>query len=85
VNSTDYDRYIEVKSFRGQPHFYWSANEKRVAEFLNENYFLYLVDLNLMENNAQAYEPTIIQNPAKKLLSEEWLIEPCSFKITHLI
>lgn len=44
-NSQGYNRYIEVKSYRGKPHFYWSANERRVAEALGENYYLYLIDL----------------------------------------
>lgn len=29
--SIEYDRFIEVKSFVGQPHFYWSKNEIEVA------------------------------------------------------
>ena len=80
-----YDRYIEVKSFRGKPHFYWSANEKRIAEVLGEDYFLYLVDLDKMGNESNEYAPTIIQNPANQLLGDGWLIEPDSFKITRIV
>ena len=80
--STEFDRFIEVKSFRGQPHFYWSSNEKRVAEVLGENYFLYLVDLSAVEQ--ENYIPQIIANPAITLLSDDWLIEPNSYRVTSL-
>ena len=83
-NSQNYDRYIEVKSYRGKPHFYWSANEKKVAEALGENYFLYLVDLSEMERNRVNYMPTIIADPAETLCSEEWMIEPDSYRITYI-
>lgn len=84
TNSLQYDRYIEVKSFRGNPHFYWSSNEKSVAEALGNNYFLYLVDLDSLEKNATEYVPFIISNPAEELFGSQWLIEPNSYKITHL-
>ena len=84
-SSSKYDRYIEVKSFRGKPHFFWSSNEKRVAEILGENYFLYLVDLEKLEEDANQYTPTIIANPAERLFKEEWLIEPDSFKVTRIV
>lgn len=83
-DSTEYDRYIEVKSFRGQPHFYWSSNEKRVAEVLGENYFLYLVDLSAIEQGKENYVPQIIANPAVNLCSGDWLIEPDSYRIVSL-
>lgn len=83
-DSMQYDRYIEVKSFRGNPHFYWSSNEKSVAEALGDNYFLYLVDLDSLEKNATAYVPFVISNPAEELLGSQWLIEPNSYKITYL-
>jgi hypothetical protein len=83
--SLHFDRYIEVKSFRGTPHFYWSANEKRIAEVLGENYFIYLVDLDKTEEDESEYTPTIIANPVKKLFEEEWLIEPDTYKITRIV
>lgn len=84
-NSADskcYDRYIEVKSFRGKPHFYWSANEKSIAEALGENYCLYLIDLSAMEKNRSNYIPQIIADPAKTLCSEDWMIKPDSYRVT---
>lgn len=83
-SSNYYDRYIEVKSFRGTPHFYWSSNEKAVATALEYSYYLYLVDLNKMEKSPNTYIPQIICNPAKELLNDEWLIEPDSYRITHV-
>ena len=82
--STSYDRYIEVKSFRGKPHFFWSSNEKRIAELFGENYFLYLVDLCAVEKSEEEYIPQIIQNPATNLNSDNWLIEPNSYFIQAL-
>lgn len=83
-SSATYDRYIEVKSFRGSPHFYWSSNEKRIAEALGENYFLYLVDLSAVEQNREGYTPQIIPNPAINLCSDDWLIEPNSYRIVSV-
>lgn len=82
--SRGYDRYIEVKSYRGKPHFYWSANERRVAEALGDNYYLYMVDLSAMEKNRIEYAPQIIVNPAQTLCSEDWLIEPDSYRVTYV-
>lgn len=83
-DSSTYDRYIEVKSFRGSPHFYWSSNEKRIAEVLGENYFLYLVDLSAIEQGDESYVPQIIANPAVNLCHNDWLIEPDSYRVIFL-
>jgi hypothetical protein len=58
--------------------------KKSVAEALGNNYFLYLVDLDSLEKNATEYVPFIISNPAEELFGSQWLIEPNSYKITHL-
>lgn len=79
-----YNRYIEVKSFRGQPHFFWSSNEKNIAEALGCNYYLYLVNLNELEKSPNTYIPQIICNPANDLFTDEWLVEPDSYRITYL-
>lgn len=79
-----YDRYIEVKSFRGSPHFYWSSNEKQVAEVLGDNYFLYLVDLAAVERDPENYIPQIIVNPAVTLCGDDWLIEANSYRVTYV-
>lgn len=84
IDSQSYNRYIEVKSYRGSPHFYWSANERRIAEALNTDYFLYLVNLSAMENDRNQYVPQIIRNPAQTLCADDWIIEPNSFLVTSV-
>lgn len=56
------DRYIEVKTFRGHPHFYWTENEIAAAHKYGEHYYLYLVDIDRVGDSG--YEPQIIPNPA---------------------
>lgn len=56
------DRYIEVKTFRGHPHFYWTENEIAAARKYGEHYYLYLVDFDRVGESD--YEPQIIPNPA---------------------
>lgn len=60
------DCFIEVKSYAGNPYFYWSRNEMDVSRIKGENYFLYLVDRNQFKN--LDYQPMIIQNPFKEVL-----------------
>ncbi len=61
------DKFIEVKSYSEKPYFYWSKNEIKVAKQEQDNYFLYLV--NRDEMNEQDYQPLIIQNPHKNILN----------------
>lgn len=56
------DRYIEVKTFRGHPHFYWTENEIAAARKYENHYYLYLVDMDRVGEHG--YEPTIIPNPS---------------------
>lgn len=70
-SSTTIDKLIEVKSYSGEPYFYWSQNEIRVAQEEQDNYFLYLV--NRDEINNHDYQPLIIQNPYKNVAnSSDW-------------
>ena len=65
------DKFIEVKSHSGSPYFYWSRNEMKVAEREQNNYFLYLVNRDEMDNND--YQPIIIKNPYKDILNnKDW-------------
>lgn len=65
------DKFIEVKSYSENPYFYWSKNEIEVAKQEQDNYFLYLV--NRDEINDLDYQPTIIQNPYKHFLNnQDW-------------
>lgn len=69
-NDTEYNRFIEVKSYKGDiPYFFWSRNEVKVAKLKKDKYFLYLIDRERMNNND--YEPLIIQNPYTRILKNE--------------
>lgn len=61
IHSTKLDRLIEVKTYRGEPHFHWSANEMNEAKLRMDHYYLYLVSYDHMRKDG--YHPIIIQNP----------------------
>lgn len=70
------DKFIEVKSYKGEiPYFYWSINEIKVAKQEKDNYFLYLV--NRDEINNHNYQPTIIQNPYKNVFQNNLWDKKC--------
>ena len=72
--SNEHDRFIEVKSFQGEPYFFWTRNEMNIARIKKESYFLYLVDRTKMKT-VDKYEPLMIQNPYLKFIktkSDEW-------------
>lgn len=79
-----HDRFIEVKSYSGDtPYFYWSRNEMEVASAKGERYFLYLVNLDLI--NRSSYEPTIIQNPYVAVLGgKEWQKTVDKYHVLHV-
>ena len=69
--SKEYDRFIEVKTYKGEPHFHWSRNEKDKASLLRDHYYIYLVDYNRMDQIS--YEPEIIQDPIERIFeSTDW-------------
>jgi hypothetical protein len=77
------DKFIEVKSYSGSPYFYWSKNEIKIAKQERNNYFLYLI--NRDEINQEGYRPLIIQNPYKNILGDDKWQKDCQnwkFKIT---
>lgn len=78
--SVQYNRFIEVKSFEGQPHFYWSKNEIEVATIYGDKYYLYLI--NAKKIAEPGYVPTIIRNPVKTVIeSDGWLMQPTSYLV----
>ena len=82
-DSSDYDRFIEVKAVSTSNSFYWSINELNTAKFKGKQYYLYLIDL--QKTSSKDYVPIIVNDPASGLFdSEEWLIEPQSFHIWHI-
>ncbi len=75
-----YDRFIEVKSFNGTPHFYWSKNEMERAGVLGLKYFLYIVDVSKID--VVGYTPIIVCNPMDNLAkSGEWLLQPNTYLV----
>lgn len=79
-NSIKHDRFIEVKSFQGTPHFYWSQNEIETAKLYEGRYFIYLIDAQKVDQ--EGYQPQIIQNPAESILnSENWIMSPTSYMV----
>ena len=77
------NRFIEVKTYRGKPHFHWSVNEIRVSKLRAEHYYLYLVDYDKVSE--PGYEPIIIQNPSEFFIdNEDWNITPESYLYEHV-
>ena len=50
------------------PYFYWSKNEIKVAQLYKNNYWVYLV--NREEMNNENYIPIMKQNPIKSILNK---------------
>ncbi len=70
-------RYIEVKAVPpSSMRFYWTANERKMAQLLKEFYFLYL--LPVLSNSAFDVDGLqIIQDPFLQVYQtrDEWLVE----------
>ena len=80
IESKKLDRFIEVKSYYGNPHFYWSQNEIEKAKLYEDKYFIYLIDASRVDE--PEYEPRIILNPAANILeSDEWILSPTSYMV----
>jgi hypothetical protein len=63
----DYDRFIEVKtSQQNEIHFYWTANEKRVAQEKTTAYWIYFIG-GLKEGYECDISPIAIQDPVKNI------------------
>lgn len=84
LESVEYDRFIEVKSFSKTPTFHWSRNEIDVARIKKDFYFLYLVDRE--QFSKEGYHPLIIQNPYKVIMENpsEWEKRVDSYSITKI-
>lgn len=78
--STSYDRFIEVKSYQGGVHFYWSENEIATAKLHGDKYYLALVDDSKL--SVPGYAPLFIRNPAGEILeTDAWILTPTSYLI----
>ncbi len=83
VGIEHYDRFIEVKCYIGEPHFYWSENEVDVARVKGEKYLLCLVDY--LKIGEEGYCPEYIRNPYEKIFSgEEWLLNTASYRVQKI-
>lgn len=67
--SVNNDRFIEVKSYNGQPYFFWSRNEIDIARIKKHEYYLYLVNRDKIDE--LGYIPIIIPNPYTEVLMNE--------------
>lgn len=65
LTSTTHDRYIEVKTYTGQPHFFLSQGEWAAARKHSSHYYIYLIDHSRIATTG--YEPLIIRDPANTL------------------
>ena len=80
---SDTKRFIEVKTYIGKTHFYWSKNEINISKLLSNQYYLYLVDYTKISN--EGYTPTIINNPYQNVfMNENWFKEVEKYKFTEL-
>lgn len=83
LGSLRHDRMIEVKGYGSTKAFHWSEGELAKARELRDLYWLYLVDLSLLQ--VQGYEPEMIQDPWAYFIEqnpEGWSSEPQSYKFT---
>ena len=81
VSSIFIDRLIEVKTHGAILEFYWSVNEISVAEKYADKYFIYLVDINRIDETG--YEPFMIRNPFENIFNDEdWIKENTTFKVS---
>ncbi|MGE1062426.1 DUF3883 domain-containing protein [Megasphaera paucivorans] len=79
-DSSDYDRFIEVKAISERNGFYWSSNEYEIAKLRGTHYYLYLIELSRI--NKDDYVPMILSDPASIImLSENWLVEPQTYHV----
>ena len=62
--------YIEVKSYSND-RIYISRNEISTSKRLKEDYYIYLVNINKI--NESEYIPDIIQNPYKNLIMNDMI------------
>jgi hypothetical protein len=76
-----YDRLIEVKSTQGStPTFVWTANEKRVATILGDQYWIYV--LLQFSPERPEIELLTIQNPVRQIRLGHLKLDALSFRAT---
>lgn len=82
-DSKTFDRFIEVKTYVGKPHFYWSKNEIEKARLMGDAYFIYLIDFQKIGH--KGYMPQCISNPIKNIIqTTEWMKTSQAFLVELL-
>lgn len=77
------DRFIEVKTFSGVPHFFWSSNEMEKARLLGRKYVIALVDDARLDDGE--YEPHFIADPYVTLRTAGgWELRPTSYEVNKV-
>ena len=82
--SNIYNKFIEVKSYIGDLHFYWSENEVDVAKRKAGSYYLYIVDYHRIDE--EGYSPVMIRDPYKVIMNTEgrWYVSPSAYKVIEI-
>lgn len=76
-------RYIEVKTYKGKPHFYWSSNEIQAAKLRGQDYYIYLIDHSRIKE--PGYEPRIIPFAFEIFDdSSDWELTPSSYLLKEI-
>ena len=82
-DSTEYDRFIEVKAINRDSAFFFSSNELEIVRVKSKNYYLYRVNLNQI--GKPDYCPVVICDPAETIfMSDNWIIETKSYYIRKI-
>lgn len=84
ITSPTPNRFIEVKTYSGTPRFFLSEGEWTAADKHQDNYYLFLIDLQLC--CSPDYTPIIINNPAKTLAanSDSWNVKTQQREFTYI-
>lgn len=82
--SEKFDRYIEVKTFIGTSHFFWSSNEIKQARLRREQYFIYLLDYSKI--NQPNYEPEMISDPFEVIQNplNGWIMKTSTYEVKKM-
>jgi len=70
-HSISINRYIEVKSYQKDIIFFISNKELRKSKEIADEYFLYLVDRDKMNN--ESYKPLVFKNPYEIIFNTEFV------------
>lgn len=79
TDSTEINRYIEVKTYKDNPRFFWSENEVNVSRQLGEQYYLYLVNISQINQESNII---LIKDPYKNVFnSKNWKLTTSTWEV----